>query len=49
MARGCFAGKRVVRDAVGDRADGPHESSLFDIQAKYGEVLGEAEVLAYLS
>jgi nicotinamidase-related amidase len=35
----------VVRDAVGDRASGPHESNLFDIQTKYGEVidLGAAE------
>ncbi len=38
----------VVRDAVGDRADGPHEANLFDIQAKYGEVLEEAVVLDYL-
>ncbi|MGC0368885.1 isochorismatase family protein [Microbacterium sp. SLBN-111] len=38
----------VVRDAVGDRADGPHEANLFDIQAKYGEVLGEGAVLEYL-
>lgn len=38
----------VVRDAVGDRADGPHEANLFDIQAKYGEVLDEATVLEYL-
>jgi maleamate amidohydrolase len=38
----------VVRDAVGDRADGPHEANLFDIQAKYGEVLDEATVIDYL-
>jgi maleamate amidohydrolase len=38
----------VVRDAVGDRDPRPHEANLFDLQAKYAEVLGEAEVLAYL-
>jgi nicotinamidase-related amidase len=39
----------VPREAVGDRAQGPHEANLFDIQAKYGDVLPVAEVLAYLS
>lgn len=38
----------VVRDAVGDRADGPHEANLFDIQAKYGEVRSEDAVTTYL-
>lgn len=38
----------VVRDAVGDRADGPHEANLFDIQAKYGEVRSEEVVVDYL-
>ncbi|GAA3023189.1 isochorismatase family protein [Streptosporangium longisporum] len=38
----------VVRQAVGDRAPGPHEASLYDIQAKYGEVWDEAETLARL-
>ena len=31
----------VVRDACGDRAKGPHEANLFDLQAKYAEVIGE--------
>ncbi len=35
----------VVRDACGDRAAGPHESNLFDLQAKYAEVIGEVEAL----
>jgi nicotinamidase-related amidase len=39
----------VVRDAVGDRAPGPHESNLFDLQAKYAEVIGLDEARAYLS
>lgn len=38
----------VVRDAVGDRDPRPHEANLFDLQAKYAEVLGEADVLGYL-
>ncbi len=39
----------VVRDAVGDRAEGPHEANLFDLQAKYAEVIGLSDALAYLS
>ena len=39
----------VVRDACGDRAPGPHEASLFDLQAKYAEVVGETEAIAHLS
>lgn len=35
----------VVRDACGDRHPGPHEANLFDLQAKYAEVVGEAEAL----
>ena len=38
----------VVREAVGDRAPGPHESNLFDLQAKYAEVAALATVLEYL-
>ncbi len=39
----------IVRDAVGDRAAGPHEANLFDLQAKYAEVLPLAQVLRYLA
>lgn len=39
----------VVRDCVGDRAPEPHEASLFDIQAKYGEVVPSGAVLAVLA
>lgn len=35
----------VVRDACGDRALAPHESNLFDLQAKYAEVVDESEAL----
>ena len=38
----------VVRDAVGDRAPGPHAANLFDLQAKYAEVLSLAAALEYL-
>lgn len=38
----------VVREAVGDRAPGPHEANLFDLQAKYAEVVSLADILTYL-
>lgn len=38
----------VVSDACGDRHPAPHEANLFDMNAKYGDVVGEDEVLAYL-
>ena len=38
----------VVRDAVGDRAETPHEVNLFDIDAKYGDVVSSRDVLDYL-
>jgi maleamate amidohydrolase len=39
----------VPRECVGDRADGPHEANLFDIQEKYGDVVALDDVLAYLA
>ena len=38
----------VVREAVGDRHPGPHEANLFDIDAKIGDVVSEAETIAHL-
>lgn len=38
----------VVREACADRHPAPHEANLFDLQAKYAEVINEAEALAYL-
>jgi len=38
----------VVREACGDRDPRPHEANLFDLQAKYAEVVSEAEALALL-
>jgi nicotinamidase-related amidase len=37
----------VARDGVGDRRPEPHEANLFDIQAKYGEVLDSDAVLEW--
>nr|WP_210272706.1 isochorismatase family protein [Chthonobacter rhizosphaerae] len=39
----------VVRDACGDRAAGPHEANLYDMSAKYAEVVDEAEAIRYLA
>jgi nicotinamidase-related amidase len=38
----------VIREAVGDRHQAPHEANLFDLQAKYAEVKSQADVVAYL-
>ena len=44
-------GYRVIvpRECVGDRHDGPHDANLFDINAKYGDVVGRDEVNQYLA
>lgn len=39
----------VVEEACGDRHPAPHASNLFDMNAKYGDVCGEHEVIAWLS
>lgn len=39
----------VVRDAVGDRDPGPHEASLFDLDAKYADVVDLDAALTYLT
>ena len=39
----------VVREACGDRHPAPHEANLFDLQAKYAEVIGEEEALRALA
>ena len=38
----------VPRECVGDRAQAPHDSNLFDIQAKYADVVTLGDALAYL-
>jgi maleamate amidohydrolase len=39
----------VVREACADRHPAPHEANLFDLQAKYAEVISEAEALSVIS
>jgi nicotinamidase-related amidase len=39
----------VVREAVGDRAAAPHEANLFDLQAKYAEVITLDAALEYVA
>ena len=39
----------VPRDCVGDRAQAPHEANLFDINAKYADVVSVDEAIAYLA
>ena len=38
----------VVADACGDRDDAPHQANLFDMNAKYGDVVSETEIIDYL-
>ena len=38
----------VVADACGDRHEAPHEANLFDMNAKYGDVVSEAVVTDHL-
>ena len=39
----------VVRDAVGDRASGPHEANLYDLESKYAEVVTLRRAQEYLA
>ena len=39
----------VPRECGGDRAQAPHDANLFDIQQKYGDVLGVDEVLTAIA
>jgi nicotinamidase-related amidase len=38
----------VPRECVGDRAKAPHDANLFDIQAKYADVVPLEDALAYV-
>ncbi|MFZ1119311.1 MAG: isochorismatase family protein [Candidatus Binataceae bacterium] len=38
----------IPHEAVGDRAQEPHEANLFDMDSKYGDVVSLADALAYL-
>ena len=39
----------VARDCVGDRALGPHEASLFDMEQKYADLMTRDEIVSALS
>jgi maleamate amidohydrolase len=39
----------VARDACGDRHAAPHEANLFDMNAKYADVLDQKTILAYIA
>jgi maleamate amidohydrolase len=39
----------VVADACGDRHEDPHQANLFDMNAKYGDVVSEKATIDYLS
>ena len=39
----------VVRDACGDRAAAPHEANLYDMSAKYAEVVDETYAINYIA
>ena len=39
----------VVADACGDRHDAPHNANLFDMNAKYADVVTEESVIAYIN
>jgi len=39
----------VVEDAVGDRDRRPHEANLYDMNAKYADVISEAEAIDYVA
>jgi maleamate amidohydrolase len=38
----------VVREAVGDRSKAAHAQSLFDLDAKYADVVSQQDAVAYL-
>ncbi len=46
----CSSGFRpmIVKQAVGDRDTRPHEANLFDMDAKYGDVVDEQETVDYI-
>ena len=39
----------VVEDAVGDRAEGPHRANLFDMSAKYADLLTTDDAITYIN
>lgn len=47
-AKSCGLRPVIVREAVQDRSEVAHEWTLFDVQARFADVVGLDEVLAYL-
>ena len=39
----------VIAEACGDRHPGPHEANLFDMNAKYADVVSEADAIGFLA
>jgi nicotinamidase-related amidase len=39
----------IPEEAVGDRAQEPHDANLFDMDSKYGDVVSLSDALAYLA
>lgn len=39
----------VIEEACGDRHPAPHQANLFDMNAKYADVVAEAEAIAFLN
>jgi nicotinamidase-related amidase len=48
-AKSCGLRPVIVREAVQDRSEVAHEWTLFDVQARFADVVGLGETLAYLS
>ena len=38
----------IVEDCVGDRAEGPHQANLFDMQQKYADLMSSDDAIAAL-
>ena len=38
----------IAHEACGDRAEGPHEANLFDMSAKYADLIGTEDAIAYM-
>jgi maleamate amidohydrolase len=39
----------VVEQACGDRHEDPHKANLFDMNAKYADVVSEQEIINFLA
>ena len=39
----------IAHEACGDRADGPHEANLFDMSAKYADLISTEDATAYMA